>query len=84
VAIFETLLQESETASKLVKGEIGTLNFAEWSVIQETATETWIDLVATWTSGQEVHFFWSVNPGTGGVRPLNQAARNLESSVGSP
>ena len=82
--IFKTLLKGSATASKLVKGEIGTLTFAEWSVIQQTPSETWIDLVATWTSGQEVHFFWSVNPGTGGVRPLNQAARNLESSVSSP
>jgi hypothetical protein len=82
--IFKTLLKGSATASKLVRGEIGTLDFAEWSVIQQTPSETWIDLVATWTSGQEVHFFWSVNAGTGGVRPLNQAARNLESSVGAP
>ena len=84
VEVFKALLQGSETASKLVKGQIGTLNFSEWSIIQETTSETWVDLVATWTSGQEVHFFWSVNPINGVVRPLNQAARNLESSVGSP
>jgi len=82
--LFKMLLKGSATASKLVRGEIGTLNFAEWSVIQQTPSETWIDLVAIWTSGQEVHFFWSVNPGSGTVRPLNQAARNLESSLGSP
>jgi curved DNA-binding protein CbpA len=82
--VFKALLQGSETANKLVKGQIGTLDFSEWSIIQETTSETWIDLVATWTSGQEVHFFWSVNPVNGVVRPLNQAARNLESSMESP
>ncbi len=81
---FKILLKGSSAASRLVKGEIVTLAFAEWSVIQQTTSETWIDLVATWSSGQEVHFFWSVNSSTGGVRPLNQAARNLESSMKSP
>ena len=81
LGVFKALLRSSATASKLVKGEIGTLTFIEWSVIQQTTSETWIDLVATWTSGQEVHFFWAVNPNTGAVRPLNQAAQNLESSM---
>jgi curved DNA-binding protein CbpA len=84
LAAFTTLLRKSKTASKLVKGQIGTLNFVEWSIIQETSSEMWIDLVATWASGQEVHFFWSVNPSTGDVRPINQAARNLEASMASP
>ena len=82
--IFKTLLNGSATASKLVKGEIATLSFTEWSVIQETPSETWVDVVAAWSSGQEVHFFWGVNPSTGAVRALNQAARNLESSMGGP
>jgi len=79
--VFKMLLKGSPTANQLVKGEIGTLNFAEWSIIQQTPSETWIDLVATWASGQEVHFFWAVKTSSGEVRPLNQAARNLESSM---
>lgn len=79
--VFKTLLESSATASKLVTGEIETLNFVEWSVIQQTQSETWIDLVASWSTGQEVHFFWSVNVGTGEVRPLNQASRNLEATI---
>jgi hypothetical protein len=82
--IFKTLLRGSPTASKLVRGEIATLRFTEWSVIQETPSETWVDVVAAWSSGQEVHFFWGVSSSTGAVRALNQAARNLESSMGGP
>lgn len=83
-AAFESLLENSPVAKSLVGGDIDTLNFAEWSVVQKTPSAVWIDLVAHWASGgQEVHLIWAIDTATGAVRPLSQAARTLESDPGS-
>ena len=82
-AAFASLLANSPVAKSLVGGEIDTLNFAEWSVVQKTPSAVWIDLVAHWaTGGQEVHLIWAIDISTGRVRPLSQAARTLESDAG--
>jgi hypothetical protein len=76
---YQQLLQHSSVAAKLVAGGISTLSFESWRVVQQTDSETWIDLIGRWnSSGDEVHFIWSVNRSSGAVRPLSEAARNLE------
>jgi hypothetical protein len=65
-----------------VEGGFDTLTYQDWRVVQETASEVWLDLIANWSGGgQEVHFIWSVKNETGSVRPLSQAARNLEAET---
>lgn len=78
---YQQLLQNSSVATRLVTGGISTLSFQTWRVVQQTDTETWIDLIGRWnSSGDEVHFIWSVDRQSGAVRPLSEAARNLEHS----
>lgn len=75
---YETLLQHSESAARLVSGDYSTLRFERWRVVQETPSETWIDLVGSWTrGGDEVHFIWAVERESGEVKALSEAARNL-------
>jgi hypothetical protein len=78
---YEQVLAGSTVASKLASGQYSTLQFTRWRVVQDTPREIWIDLVANWsTGGPEVHFIWSYNKKNSLVRPLSQAARNLESN----
>jgi hypothetical protein len=75
----QLLVANSNTASRLLDGGFSTLVFRDWRVVQSTSQEVWVDLIAGWTSGgTDVHFIWSVDRDTGAVRPLSQAARNLE------
>jgi hypothetical protein len=78
---YQQLLQNSSVAARLVAGGISTLSFETWRIVQQTDAETWIDLIGRWnSSGDEVHFIWSINRQSGAVRPLSEAARNLEHS----
>ncbi len=78
---YQQLLQGSVVAAKLAGGQISTISFQDWRVVQQTNTETWIDLIGRWnSSGDEVHFIWSVNRQSGSIRALSEAARNLEHS----
>lgn len=83
--ILRLLVANSSAASRLVEGGFSTLVFRDWRVVQSTPQEVWIDLIAGWTSGgSDVHFIWSVDRERGTVRPLSQAARNLEAGGESP
>jgi hypothetical protein len=83
--ILQLLVANSRAASRLVDGGFSTLVFRDWRVVQSTSQEVWVDLIAGWTSGgSDVHFIWSVDRDTGSVRPLSQAARNLEAGGESP
>lgn len=79
VAAYRTLREKSDGARKLVNGEYNILQFVEWKVVQEGSSEILIDLTAHRSGGGSLtHFIWSVNPKTGTVKPMSQAARNLE------
>ena len=81
----QLLVANSNAASRLLDGGFSTLVFRDWRVVQSTSQEVWVDLIAGWTSGgSDVHFIWSVDRDTGAVRPLSQAARNLEAGGESP
>jgi len=77
---YNILLENSEVAARLANREFATLIYeGNWRVVQQNKREIWIDLIAHWTKGGDsVHFIWAVNPDTGKVRALSQAARNLE------
>ncbi len=79
---YQKLLSGSPVAAKLVAGGFSTISYLDWRVVQQTDTETWIDLIGRWnSSGDEVHFIWSVSRDSGNVRALSEAARNLERST---
>jgi hypothetical protein len=77
---YNLLLENSAVAGKLANREYTSLDYrGDWRVVQQNKSEVWIDLIAHWTNGGDsVHFIWAVNPETRQVRPLSQAARNLE------
>ena len=75
---YRSLLSNSPSARRLVEGGLETLRFTEWKVVQRKASEIWIDLIANQSNGGLVHFIWSVNVEKKTVRPLSEAARNLE------
>ena len=75
---YRSLLANSSVAHTLVEGGFETLRFAEWKVVQQEASEIWIDLIANQSNGGTVHFIWSVNVEDGTTRPMSEAARNLE------
>lgn len=75
---YRSLLLNSSVARTLVEGGFETLRFVGWKVVQWKAPEVWIDLMANQSNGRAVHFIWSVNVETQTVRPLSEAARNLE------
>ena len=83
-AEYERLLDRSEVAARLAGGGFSTIQFVGWRIVQQNTRETWIDLIGRWTSsGDEVHFIWSVGRDSGEVRALSEAARNLEHSASS-
>ncbi len=75
---YRSLLANSSAARRVVEGGLETLRFTEWKVVQRKASEIWIDLIANQSSGGLVHFIWSVNVEKETIRPLSEAARNLE------
>jgi hypothetical protein len=78
-AAFETLKEKSDAAGRLVAGLMDTLKFREWRMVQERENEFWIDVIAVaQPEGREVHLVWSVDTVKGSVRPLSQAARDLQ------
>lgn len=83
---YNLLLENSAVAGKLANGEYSSLDYKDnWRVVQQNKSEVWIDLIAHWTNGGDsVHFIWAVNQETNSVRPLSQAARNLESENRTP
>lgn len=76
---YRMLLEKSGAAESLVRGEYAGYRFSEWKAIEERASDILIDLSASRAGeGSPVHFVWSVNTKDGRVRPLSQAARDLE------
>ena len=76
----EILKEKSVLARQLIEGEgVLDLSFQEWKTVRRNAPEFWIDVVTYRTTDQgELHLIWSVNIDTGVVRPLSQAARDVE------
>ena len=78
--VFRDLLANSAEARKLVDGQVPDLGFAGWTVVNQTETEIWIELVAQKPDGESVHCTWAINPANGATRALSAAARSLERS----
>ena len=75
---YRILLAHSSAARALVEGGFEALRFAQLKVVRRKASELWLDLTANQSNGKEVHFIWSVNVEDQTVRPLSEAARNLD------
>ena len=76
---FQILRAKSELANRLVEGDFPDYGFRDWKVLERSATEVYVDLLADSVSdGREVHFVWSVDVEAQSVRAMSQAARDLK------
>ena len=80
-AAFTVLKSKSEVAGKLVSGELADFDFKEWNPVQAKSPLYWIELKATNPAGQEIRLTWSVDIESLDVKPLSQAARDLEAGT---
>lgn len=71
-AAYNLILSSHSTMRQLV-----SQGSSRWSVVKEDNGVIWIDIVIV-RDGEE-HYIWAVNLQKQAVRPLSQAARNLES-----
>ena len=79
---FEILKEKSASARQFIEGGgVPDFSYQEWKTIRRNGPEFWIHVIAQRTTERgELHLIWSVNTETGVVRPLSQAARDLESA----
>ena len=79
---FEILKEKSEIVRQLIEGGgVPELSYQEWRTARRNAPEFLIDVITQRSTDRgELHLIWSVNTETGVVRPLSQAARDLESA----
>ncbi|GAB4230545.1 MAG: hypothetical protein Kow00109_02300 [Acidobacteriota bacterium] len=78
-AALRVLERESSVASRLLAGNLSTLELRDHRIVHETAREVWVDLVAKWRNADaEIHLIWAVDLEREAVRPLSSEARRLE------
>lgn len=76
---FQLLREKSPAAVDLVSGRNPRYKFQDWTIVKQEPNEIWIDVTAVRASGaQELHFVWAIDPQKQTIRPLSQAARDLE------
>jgi hypothetical protein len=76
---FEFLKENSSVAGQLADNTLEGYEWKEWKVIRDDPPIFLIDLISTSTSDdRDLHFVWEVDLETGVVRPLSQAARDLD------
>lgn len=80
-AAYALLLEKSEAARQLANSGFAEYPFQDWNPVKVAPPAFWIELVAMKADGQKVHFTWSVHTGRSEVRPLSQAARDLEQTA---
>jgi len=78
---FQILLAKSDLANQLVEGTLEEYSYKEWKAVERSSTEVYVDLVAeTASQEREVHFVWAVDTEAQSVKPMSQAARDLQAS----
>lgn len=83
-AALRILQRQSSVASRLLTGDLVTLELREYRIVHETDGEVWVDLVARWRNADaEIHLIWAVDLQKESVRPLSSEARRLEEASGS-
>lgn len=76
---FNILKSKSQTIRALLEGQLAGFEFQEWNPVQNKPPVFFIDVVALRsTDQQEVHLVWEVHIENENIRPLSQAARDLE------
>jgi outer membrane biosynthesis protein TonB len=77
---FQILRAKSDLANQLVEGTIDNLSYKEWKAVERSDSEVYVDLIAEVTSeGRDAHFVWAVDVEAQSVKPMSQAARDLQS-----
>ncbi|MBI4447226.1 MAG: hypothetical protein HY645_15145 [Acidobacteria bacterium] len=81
---YALLLEKSAVARALSGNQNESYSFKDWKLVRTSPPDYWIDLTsARKADGQEVHFTWSVDVESGQVKPLSQAARDVETKPAS-
>jgi len=76
---FQILRAKSDLANQLVEGSFGEFNYKDWKAVERSATEVYVDLIVDVVSeDREVHFVWAVDVEAQSVKPMSQAARDLQ------
>ena len=78
-AAFKFLTENSPIAGQLADNALEGYEWKEWKPIRDDPPVFLIDLIATSSvDDRDLHFVWEVDLERGSVRPLSQAARDLE------
>ncbi|GAB4108654.1 MAG: hypothetical protein Kow001_06770 [Acidobacteriota bacterium] len=81
---FEFLRARSGLVDRLVsQGRAGDMEFVEWKPVRSQPPEYYIDVVVR-REGQILHYIWAVDVERQTIRPLSQAARELEAGGPRP
>jgi len=64
-------------ARMLAGNRFQDLPFTGWEIRDQKDGENYVDLAVV-QNGTTIHFIWGVNPKSQEIRPLSQAARDLE------
>jgi curved DNA-binding protein CbpA len=76
---FQILRAKSDLANRLVEGAFAEFSYQNWKAVERSSTEVYVDLVArVIPQGREVHFVWAVDVEAQSVKPMSQAARDLQ------
>jgi hypothetical protein len=76
---FQILRAKSDLANQLIEGSVDEFDYKDWKAVERSASEVYVDLVAEVVSeGREIHFVWAVDVEAQSVKPMSQAARDLE------
>lgn len=78
----DLLLEKSATVNRLAGNRDPQYQYQEWRLLKSGPPEFWIEFIALRESdGQQLHLIWAINMESGAVRPLSQAARDLEQAA---
>jgi len=76
---FQILRAKSDVANQLVEGSLAGFTFKDWKALEQSPNEVYVDLIAEMNAeNREMHFVWSVDVEAQSVKPMSQAARDLQ------
>ncbi len=74
--------QKSQGAQRILEGTSDQFSVMSWRVMKKDGGEFWAHLVAqSSATGSPTHLIWAVDPAKETIRPMSQAARDLEKGL---
>jgi len=79
--VLNVLGQKSPAAQSILDGNTDQFRVMSWRVTKKDGGEFWAHIVAESAVGGTTHLIWAVDPSRETIRPLSQAARDLDKSA---